>query len=134
MANAGQTKTATFSALTWGKLLIDAEEERREEKRRLTNATPTIQGPGQEKGVAKKRQSTGSATNTQRVIASLETNANFGMGTNPRESVARQEAEVSLRGTTMGIAGISSNMESAMAWRSATRQVVGGRYTGGSSH
>lgn len=44
----------------------------------------------------------------------METNANFGMGTNPRESVARQEAGVSLRGTTMGIAGISSNMESAM--------------------
>ena len=42
--------------------------------------------------MAKKRQSTGSATNTRRVIASLETNANFGMGTNPRESVARQEA------------------------------------------
>jgi hypothetical protein len=77
-------------------LLIDAEEERREEKRRLTNATPTIHGPGLEKGVAKKRQSTGSATNTRRVIASLETNANFGMGTNPRESVVRQEAGVEL--------------------------------------
>ena len=44
----------------------------------------------------------------------METNANFGMGTNPRESVARQEAGVSLWGTTMGIAGISSNLESAM--------------------
>ena len=44
----------------------------------------------------------------------METNAIFGMGTNPRESVARQGAVVCLRGTTGGIARISSNMESAM--------------------
>ena len=44
--NAEQTKTATFSALTWGKLLIDAEEGRQEEKADKRNPDNTGAGAG----------------------------------------------------------------------------------------